>query len=108
MYDKYGRPYSWGVARYTTPECYFGINYMERIYDKEPKNSKNIVAEDLKKLLPHADKKAIHRTLGIKYGCSFGCTRFFENLGFNCWSFADRKGYSGTAYICRNEPNNAI
>ncbi len=66
MRDKHGKQYGWGVAKYATPEQYFGEEYMDRIYAKEPQESRDAVVDYMTKLLPHANEEAIYKLLGIK------------------------------------------
>lgn len=62
--DKHGKEYGWGLARYTTPEAFFGTYFSERVYKNSPAESKEILREHLQKLLPHADGAKIGRFLG--------------------------------------------
>ncbi len=39
MKDKYGRPYGWGVAEYSTPEAFMGADFTEKVYDRTPEES---------------------------------------------------------------------
>lgn len=66
MRDKHGKQYGWGVAKYATPEQYFGEEYMDNAYAKEPQESRNAVIDHMTKLLPHANEEAIYKFLGIK------------------------------------------
>ena len=61
--DKYGRRYGWGVARYATPESLFGADFTERVYVREPAESRERLRAYLSKLLPQADKEQIDRFL---------------------------------------------
>ena len=40
LQDKYGQPYGWGVAQYTTPETQFGYDFVTSAYRKGPSESK--------------------------------------------------------------------
>ncbi len=61
-YDKQGKRYGWGVARYCTPEDFFGP---ERIStDRTPEESYNRMYEHLQKILPIAKEEAIRNLLG--------------------------------------------
>ena len=62
--DAHGRTYGWGVARYTTPENAFGPDFIERVYQCEPAESRARMEAHLKKLLPQADAKQLARFLG--------------------------------------------
>lgn len=58
--DRHGRPYGWGVARYTTPESLYG-----RIdAGCTPQESKDKMTRHLCKTLPHAQESKILRLLG--------------------------------------------
>lgn len=48
--DKNGNSYGWGVARYTTPEIFFGKRFTDKVYVREPD-------ESLKKIVRHLRKK---------------------------------------------------
>ena len=56
MQDKYGQPYGWGVAQYTTPEAQFGYDYVTSAYRKDPAESKADILAHLKRILPDADE----------------------------------------------------
>ena len=59
-----GKPYGWGLARYTTPEAFFGENFRIEAYKKQPKESYMALEAYLKRLLPHATEKQLARFLG--------------------------------------------
>lgn len=59
LQDKFGKPYGWGVAQYTTPEELFGYDLVTSAYTRDPQESKEKIIEHLKKLLPHAEEKQI-------------------------------------------------
>ena len=48
--DKHGNPYGWGVAEYSTPEKFLGTDFSDNVYQREPEESYQLVAEHLKKL----------------------------------------------------------
>ncbi len=52
MQDKYGKPYGWGVAQYTTPEHLFCYDYTSSAYKYEPEASKQKLLEHLQSLHP--------------------------------------------------------
>lgn len=52
MRDKFGRPYGWGVARYSTPEAQFGYEYVTSAYRREPEESKQRMFAHLQGILP--------------------------------------------------------
>ena len=64
MRDKHGIPYGWGVARYGTPEQFFGDSFADLAYQREPAESYLHMLEHLKKLLPDVDQAAIRKLLG--------------------------------------------
>ena len=64
MRDKYGRPYGWGVARYSTPEAMFGENFFDDVYEKKPTDSKKKIYDYLTKLLPDASETQILKLMG--------------------------------------------
>lgn len=60
-YDKQGRRYGWGVARYSTPEDFFGE---ERLHcDRTPLESYAFLFKHLAKLLPQATHYQLERLL---------------------------------------------
>ena len=62
--DKYGLPYGWGVAQYTTPEKFYGKAFTETVYNEEPSESYRKIFAHLKKILPDAADEQIKRLLG--------------------------------------------
>lgn len=62
--DKRGKEYGWGIARYTTPEAFFGREFCERVYSREPEDSKQFLEEHFAKILPHVAKSAVSHFLG--------------------------------------------
>ena len=61
--DKYGLPYGWGVAEYSTPERFLGETFTESVYQREPEESRARVLEQLHRLLPEAEEDALHHLL---------------------------------------------
>ena len=61
--DKHGKPYGWGLARYTTPEAFFGAEFTENVYRKSPEESRKALEDYLMKLLPHATLSQIEGIL---------------------------------------------
>ena len=55
--DRYGRPYGWGVARYSTPEAQFGETLMEEAYRQEPEESRRRVYAYLRELTGAEDER---------------------------------------------------
>jgi len=62
--DRFGPPYGWGVAEYSTPERLFGAAFTEEIYRCEPEKSHALLLSHLTVLLPHADPEKLRRFLG--------------------------------------------
>ena len=62
--DRLGRPYGWGLAKYATPERFFGAAFTERVYAREPEESREKLAAHLTKLLPQATGAQIKRLIG--------------------------------------------
>lgn len=52
--DKYGRPYGWGVAQYTTPEALFGYDLITSAYQRAPQESGERMLQHLSSILPSA------------------------------------------------------
>lgn len=63
MTDKYGCPYGWGVARYTTPEAQFGHDIPTAAYSRDPAQSHRRMMEYLQKRLPQASEKQLLKLL---------------------------------------------
>ena len=61
--DRYGNEYGWGVARYMTPESYFGKRFSSRVYKRTPEESYKRLLAKLKKLVPDADDAALKKFL---------------------------------------------
>ena len=61
--DKQGRPRGWGVAEYTTPERFFGESLRQRVYAREPEESRARLLEHLARLFPQAGEAALTRFL---------------------------------------------
>ena len=62
--DRLGRPFGWGLAQYATPEHFFGEAFTQRVYEREPEESRERLAEHLTRLLPQATKAQIKRLIG--------------------------------------------
>ena len=63
MRDKYGAPYGWGVAEYSTPEAFMGERFTESVYQRSPEESYERIFAHFKKLFPDEDEKTIKRFL---------------------------------------------
>ena len=55
--DKKGNTYGWGVARYTTPESYFGESTLH--VDRTPHESRDRILAHLRKILPQATEEQL-------------------------------------------------
>lgn len=65
MRDKQGKPYGWGVAQYTTPEHFFGYDYVTQAYSTPPEESRARIVRHLESLLPNVPEKDILRLIRI-------------------------------------------
>ena len=54
MKDKYGNPYGWGVAEYTTPERLYGKSFINKVYKTTPEKSYEKIFSHLQEILPNA------------------------------------------------------
>ncbi len=63
MKDRYGQPYGWGVAEYTTPEHLFGYDAVTAAYHRDPEESRERVLAHLIRLLPEATEHQIARLI---------------------------------------------
>lgn len=63
LQDKFGRPYGWGVAEYTTPEALFGYDFVTSAYRRKPEESKERILAHLRGVLPDAGEKQITKLL---------------------------------------------
>ena len=61
--DKFGRPYGWGIAQYTTPEHLFGYDLVTSAYDRSPEESGARILAHLSSLLPTATEKQLSKIL---------------------------------------------
>lgn len=59
MRDRFGKPYGWGVAQYSTPEALFGYDAVTVAYERPPEESLQKIMEHLAKLLPDVSEKQI-------------------------------------------------
>ena len=65
MLDKNYNPYGWGVAQYTTPEHFFGYDYITSAYKTAPEESKQKIISHLQNLLPNAPEPEITKIIRI-------------------------------------------
>lgn len=63
MRDKFGKPYGWGVARYSTPEEIIGCDAVTSAYKRDPSESKDRILAHLKKALPAATEKQLQKLI---------------------------------------------
>ena len=61
--DRYGNPYGWGVAEYTTPEKRFGKAFTEAVYRRSPQASYAKILKHLKSLFPDCEEDVIRKLL---------------------------------------------
>lgn len=57
--SKSGKPYGWGLARYSTPEALFGEDFMAATQGRTPVESYRFLLEYLHKLLPTAPERQL-------------------------------------------------
>ena len=61
--DRFGNPYGWGIAEYSTPERQMGKCFTDSVYQREPEESYERVLRHLKELLPAANEADLRRIL---------------------------------------------
>ena len=61
--DRFGKPYGWGVAVYSTPEARFGEDFLAPIGQRTPQESRARIFAHLMEILPDADPRRIDRLL---------------------------------------------
>lgn len=57
--DKNGNTYGWGVAKYATPENFYGPSFSKYVYKRTPEESRERIKKHLLKVLPNATKDDI-------------------------------------------------
>lgn len=62
--DRKGEFYGWGIARYSTPEQFFGKPFMRNVYKRTPEDSYRRLYRRIRKINPEAPKELIERFLG--------------------------------------------
>ena len=62
--DRFGRLYGFGVAEYSTPERFMGGDFTEKVYAREPEESRLRLLALLRRLLPDAEERLLTRLLG--------------------------------------------
>ena len=60
--DRFGQPYGWGIAEYSTPERWLGESFAEHVYDRTPEESYARLTEHLC-ALTGADERTVKRFL---------------------------------------------
>ncbi len=63
MRDKYGNPYGWGVAKYSTPEKFYGKSFINKVYKRTPEKSYEKIFNHLCDMLPSVGDEDIKRLL---------------------------------------------
>ena len=61
--DRFGRPYGWGVAEYSTPEKFLGREFRDHVYDRSPERSRERIFAHLQDLLPQAGEEELRRLI---------------------------------------------
>lgn len=61
--NKYGYPYGWGIAEYSTPEKFFGKSFTKNVYKREPEKSYERLFKHLRNILQNATDEGIKRIL---------------------------------------------
>lgn len=61
-HDKKGNPYGWGLARYTTPELFFGEDNL--VTSRTAQESYDYLFNHLQSICPKADEKSLKTLLG--------------------------------------------
>lgn len=61
--DKYGNPYGWGVAEYSTPEILMGERFTQQVYRRSPEESRERILDHFTKLFPYEDEETIQKFL---------------------------------------------
>jgi hypothetical protein len=62
--NRRGETFGWGLARYETPERRFGAAFTDAVYTREPAESRQLLLERLKRLLPDTEETGILKLLG--------------------------------------------
>lgn len=64
MKDRFGNPYGWGVAEYSTPERFMGESFTQKVYDKSPGESYKKLLAHFCKLFPNENIDKLKKFLG--------------------------------------------
>ena len=62
--DRYGNTYGWGIARYATPEKFFGPSFRSEVYRREPEESFHRMLEHFRGLFPQTQEGELRKMLG--------------------------------------------
>ena len=62
--DKFGNPYGWGVAEYSTPERFMGDSFTEKVYQNSPRDSFEKILEHFCRLFPNEDINKLRKFIG--------------------------------------------
>lgn len=57
--DKFGRPYGWDIAEYTTPETQLGQDFVTSAYRRKPEGSRERILAHLRTVLPEVPEKRL-------------------------------------------------
>lgn len=63
LQDRWGKPYGWGVAQYTTPELWIP-GFVGAVYERSPEESYARIFDHLHRLFPKAEEDEIDAILG--------------------------------------------
>lgn len=63
MTDRFGNPYGWGVAEYSTPEAFMGSRFTDAVYRRSPEESYERIFNHFTELFPYEDEASIKRFL---------------------------------------------
>ena len=61
--DRYGEPYGWGVAEYSTPERFMGEPFTRAVYRRSPQESYERILAHFRSLFPHTDEHTLRKFL---------------------------------------------
>lgn len=64
MKDRFGNPYGWGVAEYSTPERFMGEAFTQAVYNRTPEESFELILSHFKKLFPDEDENKLRKFIG--------------------------------------------
>ncbi len=63
MRDRFGRPYGWGVAKYSTPEAQLGRDAVTAAYRREPERSREDILAHIAQVLPDVPKEQLAKLI---------------------------------------------